>query len=79
MDTSAPATTGASDRAAVLRRSNELMRKLITDNSASPVPFFCECEREGCFAPAWLTVAEYDAARLGGAPVEATLWERDAA
>jgi hypothetical protein len=78
MNTSAAlASTNASDRAAVLRRSNELMRRLITDNTASEMPFFCECEREGCFAPAWLTPAEYDAARVAGTPVEATLRKRD--
>ena len=72
MNTSGPTATDAFDRAAALRRSNELMRELIRDNSASEMPFFCECEREGCFAPAWLTAAEYDAARFAGAPVEAT-------
>lgn len=33
------------------------------------MPFFCECDRAGCFAPAWLTVAEYDHARVQGASI----------
>ena len=79
MNTSGQASIDAFDRAAVLRRSNELMRELVTDSSAGEMPFFCECEREGCFAPVWLTATEYDEARVVGAPVEATLGKRDAA
>jgi hypothetical protein len=36
-----------------------------------PIAFFCECDREQCYAPVWLTGAEYDRmrARPGWQPV----------
>jgi hypothetical protein len=27
------------------------------------IPFFCECERDDCYEPFWLTANEYDARR----------------
>jgi len=65
-------------RVAVLRQSNEFMRERVEDTNA-PLPFFCECEHEGCFAPAWLTAAEYDEARWWGEPIQATVAVSDAA
>jgi hypothetical protein len=43
------------------RQANEFMRSGLAQYSASePIPFFCECRREGCYQPVWLTKAEYD-------------------
>jgi hypothetical protein len=70
--------TDLSTRVAVLRQSNEFMRERADDIDA-PMPFFCECEHEGCFAPAWLTAAEYDQARSWGEPIHASFAVRDAA
>lgn len=56
-------------RSELLRGSNHLMRELIEGDVNVVVPFFCECDRDGCFAPAWLTVAEYDDARVEGAAI----------
>jgi hypothetical protein len=33
------------------------------------IPFICECEATPCYAPVWLTRAEYDALREEGLPV----------
>lgn len=59
-------------RSDLLRGSNDVMRELIKSDTNGIMPFFCECNRDGCFAPAWLTVAEYDNARVEGAPIFAT-------
>jgi hypothetical protein len=46
------------------RRANEFMRSgLEKYDPSEPIPFFCECRREGCYQPVWLTKAEYDRRR----------------
>lgn len=62
-------TTRLQRRSELLRGSNHLMRELVEGDANEVVPFFCECDRDGCFAPAWLTVAEYDDARVVGASI----------
>ena len=56
-------------RSELLRGSNHVMRELMAGDTHGVMPFFCECDRAGCFAPAWLTVAEYDHARVQGASI----------
>lgn len=56
-------------RSELLRGSNHVMRELMESDAHGVMPFFCECARSGCFAPAWLTVAEYDHARVQGASI----------
>jgi hypothetical protein len=58
------------DRPELLRSLNTL---LAGDKAAGPdiseVPFFCECESEACYAPVWLTVAEFADAVEAGLPI----------
>ena len=68
---SATDTTVVQQRSELLRGSNHVMRELMESDANGVMPFFCECERAGCFAPAWLTVAEYDHARVQGASIVA--------
>ena len=39
---------------------NDDMRARSTAPADEPLPFFCECNRDDCFLPVWLTPAEYD-------------------
>jgi len=43
---------------AFMRQMNDLMCKEL-DGTPDPVAFFCECSREGCYEPVWLTLAQY--------------------
>jgi hypothetical protein len=46
------------------RRANDLMRAGLQRYDASePIPFFCECDREPCYHPVWLTRDRYDSLR----------------
>ncbi len=65
----APDTTRVQLRSELLRGSNHFMRELLEGNAHGVMPFFCECDHAGCFAPAWLTVAEYDHARVQGTSI----------
>ena len=50
------------------REANAFMRSGLEQYGASElIPFFCECRREGCYQPVWLTKAEYDCRRPGHA------------
>jgi hypothetical protein len=47
---------------ALLRRANELMRDARWGRAGvDRIPFFCECRRDECFEPVWLTNEMYDA------------------
>jgi hypothetical protein len=49
----------------LLRRINEVMRDGRRGRTeAEWIPFFCECERDDCYEPLWLTADEYDARRI---------------
>lgn len=51
----------------VFRDANEKLeqnaRKVLGDDDTSPVPFFCECPREGCREIVLLSLEEYEAVR----------------
>jgi hypothetical protein len=50
--------------ALTIRQVNRFMRdSLVADALDSVVPFFCECGRDACFRPVWLTAREYDVRR----------------
>jgi hypothetical protein len=51
-----------SDSSARKRRANDYMRDGLAHYD-EPIAFFCECDREQCFAPVWLTGSEYDGLR----------------
>ena len=47
-----------------MRRVNDLIwESLAHGGHDDPVAFFCECGRDGCYRPVWLTPEEYDARR----------------
>lgn len=49
---------------ATMRRVNDRILETIEDGGNTvPVPFFCECERDGCYRPVWLTPVEYEQRR----------------
>lgn len=49
---------------ATMRRVNDLMWETLDRGAwTDPVPFFCECNREGCYRPVWLTPDEYEQGR----------------
>src|SRR5215218_1193789 len=48
----------------LLRQVNELMREGRRGQTEQErIPFFCECERAGCYEPVWLTSDMYDERR----------------
>lgn len=50
--------------AARTRRINDLIWESLDDDGAGgPVAFFCECAREGCYLPVWLTSIDYEQGR----------------
>jgi hypothetical protein len=56
----------ATDVSARKRRANDYMRDgLAHYDQDEPIPFFCECSREPCFKPVWLTGGEFDDRRQG--------------
>ena len=54
--------------ALLLRRINELVREAV---GARPplIHFFCECQRDDCYEPVWLTADAYDERRTGSRPL----------
>jgi hypothetical protein len=36
---------------------------LAHQEASDAIPFFCECARERCYQPVWLTKGEYDSRR----------------
>jgi len=49
---------------ALLYRVNEVMREgRRGQNEPERIPFFCECRRDECYAPVWLTAEAYDQRR----------------
>lgn len=57
---SGPATSVASVYAK--REANRVIRDDIDLHDGEPVAFFCECADRYCYAPVWLTAAEFDRA-----------------
>lgn len=54
-------------RAETTRRINDfLVDSLESPNPDAPVALFCECERENCYRPVWMTVVEYRRQRNEG-------------
>jgi hypothetical protein len=50
----------------LLRRVNEVMREGHRGQTEPElIPFFCECQRDDCYEPLWLTVDAYDERRTG--------------
>ena len=50
----------------LLRRINEVMREGRRGRTEPElIPFFCECHRDDCYEPLWLTTASYDRRRIG--------------
>jgi hypothetical protein len=50
------------------RHANDFMRAgLAHFEAAAAIPFFCECDRDGCFQAVWLTKASYDRSRVAPA------------
>ena len=48
----------------LLRRINEVMREGRQGQIGTEwIPFFCECQRDDCYEPFWLTADEYDELR----------------
>ena len=48
----------------LLRRVNEIMREGRRGRTELElIPFFCECQRDDCYGPVWLTAAAYDERR----------------
>jgi hypothetical protein len=48
----------------LLRRINEVMRDGRRGRTEHElIPFFCECQRDDCYEPLWLTTAAYDERR----------------
>jgi hypothetical protein len=48
----------------LLRRINEVMREGRRGRTeAERIPFFCECERDDCYEPFWLSADAYDERR----------------
>jgi hypothetical protein len=48
----------------LLRRINEVMREGRRGQIGTEwIPFFCECQRDDCYEPFWLTADEYDELR----------------
>jgi hypothetical protein len=48
----------------LFRRINEVMREGRRGQiGAEWIPFFCECQRDDCYEPFWLTIDEYDELR----------------
>lgn len=47
-----------------MRRVNDLiLESLDHGGDTDPVAFFCECGRDGCYRPVWLTPVEYEQSR----------------
>jgi hypothetical protein len=56
-----PSASVAERSPALLRRVNEVMREgRRGQTEPERIPFFCECRREDCYAPVWLTADAYD-------------------
>lgn len=49
-----------------MRKANDEIRRVLRADPGDRVPFFCECEREDCYQPIWLTLDEYDLAAWSG-------------
>lgn len=51
------------DRPQVLRGANEMLLRVLRDESSTlhEIAFFCECERSDCYGPVWLTATAYEA------------------
>ena len=60
---------GSASTAECVRRESELMRRVnatirrlsVGLDDSEQVAFFCECQTSNCFAPAFLSVASFDA------------------
>ena len=47
-----------------MRRVNDLIWESLDDRGRpDAVAFFCECGRDSCYRPVWLTADEYDESR----------------
>jgi hypothetical protein len=64
-------TMGARQRSPLLlRQINEVMREgRRSQNERELIPFFCECERDDCYEPLWLTTHAYDGRREARGPL----------
>lgn len=52
---------------ATMRRVNDLIwESLDQGGHTDPIAFFCECGRDGCYRPVWLTSVEYEQSRCQG-------------
>jgi hypothetical protein len=48
-----------------MRAVNQDVRKELRVGEEDALPFFCECPDEGCYAPLWLTLGDYDRLAAG--------------
>jgi hypothetical protein len=64
-------TMGARRRSPLLlRRINEVMREGRRGQTEPElIPFFCECQRDDCYEPLWLTTDAYDVRREARGPL----------
>lgn len=44
----------------MMRTVDDKVRAVLRMDSGDRVPFFCECDRESCYQPVWLSLEEYD-------------------
>jgi hypothetical protein len=67
---SAPTAPEDVDLPRRLREANNQLRDAYADSGPTyEIAFFCECARAGCYAPVWLTSAEYDCHIAGSRPI----------
>jgi hypothetical protein len=53
-----------------VREANEMLRNVLDgEDPGYEIAFFCECERPDCYAPVWLTSAEYTKRLASGRPI----------
>jgi hypothetical protein len=66
----APPRTVAQRSPALLGQINEVMRDGRRGQTApEQIPFYCECQREDCYEPVWLTADAYDERRAQAGPL----------
>ena len=58
----APWASDAERDSRLMRKANdEVRRQSDTLTSSEPAAFFCECDTNGCYAPVFLSLADFDA------------------
>jgi hypothetical protein len=48
------------------RKGNEEIRAVVKADPGDRIPFFCECGRESCRRPVWLSLDEFTTRRANG-------------